>query len=67
MIKRQFVTGGYAVHKIQGDFKGVVSAWYDGDGNLLDTEQRLPGGQMRAVKRGGPIWRLCQKIGQRYK
>jgi len=62
-----FEGGGYVIHRITGDFRGRVSAWFSADGTLLDAEQltgRYSDG--RRVKPGGPMWLLCQVVGLRY-
>jgi len=63
----RFTKGRYGLHGITGSFKGTVSAWFDCRGVMFDAEQILePFGRVRHVKEDGPIWRQCQKIGQRY-
>jgi hypothetical protein len=64
----RFTNGGYVVHKITGNFVGRMSAWFDKDGKILDAEQILaPFGSSRPVKRDGPMWKLAQEVGDRYK
>lgn len=53
------------VHRITGNFKGKVSAWFTDGGILFDAEQILPNGQSRPVKVGGPIWRYVEREGFR--
>jgi hypothetical protein len=62
-----FPAGGFVCHRITGAFRGVVSAWFDADGNPLDAEQRTPDGRYRPVKKGGPIWQRLAVIGRRHK
>jgi hypothetical protein len=64
----RFINGGFYLHKITGNFKGRVSAWFDRDGKPLDAEQiPVPFGSSRPVKKGGPIWRKIEQLGQRYR
>ena len=57
-----FNCGGFVVHKALGK---KLSAWYDADGNLLDSEltdslgrQRRPGkSDLEALKRLGRVYR----------
>ena len=59
---QRFNYGGFVVHKALGK---KLSAWYDADGNLLDSEltdslgrQRKPGkSDLEALKRLGRVYR----------
>lgn len=62
--KMKFSNGGFVLHRIQGDFSGKVSAWFDDIGELLDAEQILPSRQCRPIKRNGPIWQQCEQWGR---
>jgi hypothetical protein len=63
----RYLGGGYVIHKITGDFKGTVSAYFDQNAILIDAEQiPRPFESSRPVKKNGPIWNLAQKIGTRY-
>ena len=48
-------TGGFVVHRITGNFKGRISAWFSRDGTLLDAEQYRGTGAY-PVRKGGPLW-----------
>lgn len=69
----RFINGGFVLHKIrEGDgvakYKGVISAWYDREGGLLDCQQVLePFGRIRTIRKGGPIHRYLVELGNRYK
>lgn len=68
MEHKSFINGGYVLYGITGDFVGKMSAWFDAEGNLIDAEQTLyPFGPVRPVKRGGPMARLAERVGKRYK
>jgi hypothetical protein len=62
-----FMNGGFVLHGITGDFKGRVSAWYDKEGKLIDCEQYPSIANVRSIKRNGPMWQLCEKLGNRHK
>lgn len=62
-----FPSGGFVIHRITGNFRGVVSAWFGADGVPIDAQQRTPDGRYRPVKKGGPIWNRLAIIGRRYK
>lgn len=64
----RFSSGGFVIHRITGDWKGRVSAWYGADGSLLDAEQLTRfGSNGRPIKRNGPMWRRLEQIGQAWK
>jgi hypothetical protein len=64
----RYLDGGYVIHKITGNFKGKVSAYFDKNGILIDAEQiPRPFESSRPVKKNGPIWNLAQRIGTRCK
>ena len=59
---------GFALHKITSPlFKGTCSGWYNAEGKLLDAEQYPRFDTSRPVKRGGPIWRYCERQGAIYR
>jgi len=62
----RFSNGGFVIHKITGDFKGKVSAWFDASGSVLDAEQ-IVNNRSRRVVRGGSIWKRLQSIGSAWK
>jgi hypothetical protein len=65
---QKFTQGGFVLHKITGNFKGNVSAWYDRNGTPIDAIiTSRPFGGSRQVKRGGPIWNQVKVMGNRYK
>ena len=65
----RFPDGGFVLHKITGNWKGNVSAWFDKNGRPLDAEQMSGGfgSPARRVKRGGPIWDRLESIGKVWK
>ena len=64
----RFTNGGFCLHKITGNFKGTVSAWFDKDGNPLDAEQiTIPFYSSRPVRKNGPMWQQIEMLGNRYK
>ena len=63
---KRFSTGGYVVHKITGNYKGRVSAWFDKDGNLLEAEQIIAR-RVRPVRRGGPMWMYTKNVGRLFR
>lgn len=68
MQHMRFFNGGFVLHKITGNWKGNVSAWFDRDGKLLDAEQILiPFSSSRPIKRDGPMWCELVRLGARYK
>lgn len=64
MVRHFFHDGGFVLHKVTGDFKGVCSAWYDSHGNLTNAEQYPSFGKSRPVRREGPMWRYLQGVGR---
>jgi hypothetical protein len=60
-----FPCGGFVLHKITGDFSGKCSAWFNNKGDILEVEQIIPfkGGITRPVKKNGPIWKYCKRLG----
>ncbi len=59
--------GSGSIHKITGNFKGKVSAYYGAGGKLVDAEIiRFINVSPRPVKIGGPIWKLCESHGRVY-
>lgn len=65
----KFEGGGFVIHKIVGNYKGRMSAWFDENGKLVDAEQIIPtplGVKAQPVKKGGPMWKLAQEIGLFY-
>lgn len=61
-----YTTGGFAVHKIAGDFEGHASGYFDSDGKLSDAEF-IRGNNSFPVKRDGPAWDWIEKEGRRAK
>ena len=63
----RYSTGGYALHRVTGKWKGYCSAWFSKEGALLDAEQRTRfSDKTRPVKTGGPIWERLKVIGKLY-
>lgn len=62
-----FSNSHFVLHRITGDFKGKVSAWFNDDGFPGDAEQITPDGKTRPVKRGGPIWKHLLTLGRVYR
>lgn len=58
-----FTNGGFVIHKA---IDGTVSAWFDKDGKLLDTEKRDSLGRMVAVKKVEVLSSL-EELGRIYK
>lgn len=61
-----YTTGGFAVHKITGDFEGNASGYFDENGKLSDAEF-IRGNNSFPVKRDGPAWDWIEKEGRRAK
>jgi len=63
----RFIGGGYVIHKIRLTGLSWYSAWYDGDGKLIDAERRH--GQISASipAKHTKTWEALRKIGLRYK
>lgn len=61
-----FSTGGYVIHKLKGNFRHHVSAWFDAQDRLIDCEQITPRGS-RAIRRNGPMWREIESRGRAYR
>jgi hypothetical protein len=66
MQHHKFESGGGVIHKITGDFKGRVSAWYDENGKLEAAEQLLGFDKTRGVMKGGPLWNSIQEKVRRF-
>jgi len=63
-----FSNSHFVLHKITGQFKGTVSAWFNDDGQPIDAEQITTlGGSSRPVKKGGPIWQQLRIMGRIYR
>lgn len=67
IVHEQPMGGGFIIHDALGFrpglAKGRVSAWVNAQGTLTDAEQLTASGQIRPVKKGGPLWwKIAQEV-----
>jgi hypothetical protein len=62
-----FSNSHFVLHKITGDFRGKVSAWFNDDGHPTDAELIRPNGSLHPIKRDGLIWQQLRSLGRIYR
>lgn len=58
-----YSVGGFAVHRITGDFEGKASAYFNADGIMMEAEF-IRGNNSYPVKFAGPAWQDIYKKGK---
>ncbi len=69
-VQRFPIGKGFVIHKIETDLiknASRISAWFDEEGKPLDAEIINFKFQSRPVKKGGPIWKRLESLGQAWK
>ena len=63
----RFLNGTYVIHSIRLDGASWYSAWFDGDGKIIDAERRHGQRCFNIPKKHAKTWTRLQAIGHRYK
>jgi hypothetical protein len=65
-IKKYTGDNGGVIHGITGNFKGKTSCFLDRTGKMIDAEQILPSGAVKAVRKNLPTWEEIKTKSETY-